>query len=74
MNGTFLAPGPRSLKFLPALFQTAGWSLSRPSSQEDRWNLRGFLFRHLRIQSCYDVWALEMPHFREAEFLHLRLP
>lgn len=72
MNCTFLAPGPRFLKFLPALLQTAAWFFSCPS-QGDRWNLRGFLFRRLRIQSCYDVWALKMPHSREAEFLHLRL-
>lgn len=70
---TFLAPGPRFPRFLPALLQTAAWFLSCPSSQGDRWDLRGFLFGRLRIQSCYDVWALKMPHFREAGFLHLTL-
>lgn len=73
MNCTFLAPGPRFLRILPALFQTAARFLSCPTSQGNRWNLRGFLFRRLRILSCYDVWALKMPHFREAEFLHFRL-
>lgn len=73
MNCTFLAARPRFLKFLPALFQTAAWFLSCLSSQGDRWNLRGFLFRRLRIQSCYDVWVLKMPHFRKAELVHLRL-
>lgn len=74
MNCAFLAPRPGQVPESSAsLLQTATWFFSCPSSQGDRWNLRGFLFRHLRSQSCQDVWALKMHHFKEAEVLHPRL-
>lgn len=74
MNCAFLTPRPGQVPEISAsLLQTAAWFLSCPFSQRDRWNLRGFLFRRLRSQSCQDVWALKMPHFREAEFLQPRL-